>query len=342
MKNALDNFSLKNRDKKLLLVIQGAEKIGSFIEDSVFSEPPENVVWMLISSSPIKVVVSKQGGSSYAAQHFDNRHTFYLKPFRGMSIESFCKLKKIEEKQVWEDLMDFLSRLSTFKDDGQPSNFLAALRMKVVEKESIPNWVEEALERYGCFALFDNTTGRDLLGDKKTESKFPSVVVDVREGRVTVNGELYEKVNSQEIALLCMVRGRAPGDCIEQLCALRKWYDENYEARGKPRKTDIEGVPMWVKQLDDRAKNDKHKRFSGDLKTQVGSDALENNNDLTDVLSALRRKVTVLEKLLPPRHADMSVPDGCICLERADCIKNDRLRHILGLEPLKSTKRPRT
>ena len=169
MKDALVKFSPKNRGEKLLLVIQGAEKIGHFIEDSIFYEPPDNVVWMLISSDPIKVVLSKLKGPQYVHRGLP---AFYLKPFHGVPIESFCRLRKIEETQVWGDLMDFLSRLPAFaRDDGQPSNFLEALRMHIVDRELIQPWIKDALDKYGCFELFDNDMGRKMLLSVRTPKK---------------------------------------------------------------------------------------------------------------------------------------------------------------------------
>jgi len=78
--------------------------------------------------------------------------------------------------------MEFLSAISTFtREGGQSSNFLEALRMKIVEKASIPNWVEESLKKYGCFEVFDNATGRELLvsrrsGDEPSENTEESAI----------------------------------------------------------------------------------------------------------------------------------------------------------------------
>ena len=167
LKATLEKFS--KGKQKLLVVIQGAEKIGSSIENEVFYDPPGNVAWMLISSSPIKSVISERGGSSYVAKNFGDKNTFYLKPFHGMPIESYCKQRNMEELQVWDELRNFLSELSAFaRDGGQPSNFLEALRMKIVDNESIPYWIDDALKKYGCFELFNNDMGREKLLSVRT------------------------------------------------------------------------------------------------------------------------------------------------------------------------------
>ncbi len=161
---ALANFSSKSRGEKLVLIMRMAEKMGSWLENEIFHHPPKNVVWVFISSCSAKITVSKTGGGAYAASLSGAERTLYLAPFHGLSVAGFCATEKIDEKQVWGELVDFLARVPTFeKGQGAPSNFLEALRMKIIGKKPIPHWVEEMLSKYGCFELFDNVTGRKQL-----------------------------------------------------------------------------------------------------------------------------------------------------------------------------------
>ena len=166
LKRALNSFSKIKDGRKLVLIMRDAEKAGEELENGIFNCPPENVAWVFVSSCHRKVLLPNAGRSAYADVRLSDSNTFYLKPFQGMPIESFCKLKKIVEKQVLENLMDFLSESSFTREGGQPSNFLEALLMKIVEKASISNWVEEALKKCGCFEVFDNAPGRELLASR--------------------------------------------------------------------------------------------------------------------------------------------------------------------------------
>jgi len=112
LKRALNSFSKIKDDRKLVLIMRDAEKAGEELENGIFNSPPENVAWVFVSSYHRKVLLPNAGRAAYADVRLSDSNTFYLKPFQGMPIESFCKLKKYVEKQVLENLMEFLSAVA--------------------------------------------------------------------------------------------------------------------------------------------------------------------------------------------------------------------------------------
>ena len=217
LERALADFSSKSRGERLVLIMRMAEKMGIMLENDIFHRPPKNVGWVFISSCSAKITVSKSGGGAYAASLSGTERTLYLEPFHGKSVGAFCESEKIDEKQVWGEVVDFLASVPTFeKGQGAPLNFLEALRMKIICKKPITYWVDDELSKYGCFELFDNATGRQLLAlndngcEEHPAGEKRRVVVDIDHHRVEVlqtSGEADNQnyVNLDGVLLLIAV-----------------------------------------------------------------------------------------------------------------------------------------
>jgi len=156
-----------------------------------------------------------------------------------------------------------------------------------------------------------------LIASSEPQGKM-TAVLDVGLGILSVNGIPVDRINSKELSILCMVAsGKSPIDCLDQLMKLREWYD------AKKDKSTI--VPQWMAQFDDRV-TEGHKKFS-----EIG----QVTDDITKVLSPLRKKHPCFAQIFPPHEIKRAVPLESIVLTNTDVVVGE-LRSILGLpEPVR-------
>ena len=147
------------------------------------------------------------------------------------------------------------------------------------------------------------------------------IKIDIKTGRATI-GDDDVQFNAKELSILCMVApGKSPPEISDQLLKLREWYEKH--------KHESRLCPTWIKKFDDR--ETRRKRFCNP------SNPNEVMDDITDIVSGMRKKHQVLRELFPTtgNRIHTTVQGDRIILSNHAGVAEE-LREIFGLPPMTS------